>query len=253
MDRMQTGGASGSMRVGVAVAACGVLLMSLSACGGSGAGSGAKSDGGSGGKAGRAESRTVDLKRIPGVGDRLHQRIPAGSRQVVAVYGENKDSADSTVVLYTKHGSTWDRTRTWKGHNGKRGWTTNHHEGDKRSPVGVFTLSDAGGVLADPGARLPYTRSASFQAPHYWAKSHWHDFDYVIAIDYNRVKGTSPSDPTRPEGQSKGGSIWLHMDHGSGTSACVSLSESGMRYLLRTLDPDQHPVVVMGDKADLKA
>lgn len=253
MDRMQTGGANGSVRAGVAVAACGVLLMSLSACGGSGADGGAEGDGASGGKAGRAEARTVDLKRIPGVGDRLQEKIPAGSRQVVAVYGENKDSADSTVVLYTKHGSTWDRTRTWKGHNGKKGWTTDHHEGDKRSPVGVFTLSDAGGVLADPGARLPYTRSASFQAPHYWAESHWHDFDYVIAIDYNRVKGTSPSDPTRPEGQSKGGSIWLHMDHGSGTSACVSLSKSGMRYLLRTLDPDQHPVVVMGDKADLKA
>ncbi|MGW7265376.1 hypothetical protein [Streptomyces sp. NPDC054842] len=250
---MQTGGANGSMRAGVAVAACGVLLMSLSACGGSGTGSGAKGDGASGRKAGRTEARTVDLKRIPGVGDRLRKQIPAGSRQVVAVYGENKDSADSTVVLYTKDGSTWDRTRTWKGHNGKKGWTTDHHEGDKRSPVGVFTLSDAGGVLADPGARLPYTHSASFQAPHYWAKSHWHDFDYVIAIDYNRVKGTSPIDPTRPEGQSKGGSIWLHMDHGSGTSACVSLPESGMRYLLRTLDPDQHPVVVMGDKADLKA
>jgi hypothetical protein len=43
------------------------------------------------------------------------------------------------------------------------------------------------------------------------------------------------------------------MDHGSGTSACVSLSESGMEYLLRTLDPDLHPVVVMGDKAHLKA
>ncbi|MFE9836829.1 hypothetical protein ACFYP4_17145 [Streptomyces sp. NPDC005551] len=250
---MQTGGTSGSVRKGVAAAACGVLLLSLSACGGSGGGSGSKGDGGSAGKAGGAEARTVDLKRIPDVGDRLYKQIPANSRQVVAVYGEGKDSADSTVVLYTKHGATWDRTRTWKGHNGKKGWTTDHHEGDKRSPVGVFTLSDAGGVLADPGARLPYTRSASFQAPHYWAKSHWHDFDYVIAIDYNRVKGTSPNDPTRPEGQSKGGSIWLHMDHGSGTSACVSLSESGMNYLLRTLDPDRHPVVVMGDKAELKA
>ncbi|MEU1038501.1 hypothetical protein [Streptomyces sp. NPDC005907] len=250
---MQTGGTSGSVRKGVAAAACGVLLLSLSACGGSGGGSGSKGDGGSAGKAGGAEARTVDLKRIPDVGDRLYKQIPANSRQVVAVYGEGKDSADSTVVLYTKHDATWDRTRTWKGHNGKKGWTTDHHEGDKRSPVGVFTLSDAGGVLADPGARLPYTRSASFQAPHYWAKSHWHDFDYVIAIDYNRVKGTSPNDPTRPEGQSKGGSIWLHMDHGSGTSACVSLSESGMNYLLRTLDPDRHPVVVMGDKAELKA
>jgi L,D-peptidoglycan transpeptidase YkuD (ErfK/YbiS/YcfS/YnhG family) len=227
--------------------------MSLTSCGSSGDGGSAQKDDATPGQAQRADTRAVDLKRIPHVGDRLQSQIPAKSRQVVAVYGEGKDSAESTVVLYTKHGTTWDRTRSWPAHNGKKGWTTDHHEGDKRSPVGVFTLTDAGGVLPDPGAKLPYTESASFQAPHYWAKSHWHDFDYVIAIDYNRVKGTSPNDATRPEGQSKGGSIWLHMDHGSGTSACVSLSKSGMKYLLRTLDPEQHPVVVMGDKAELKA
>ncbi|NGO40679.1 hypothetical protein G6048_00405 [Streptomyces sp. YC419] len=241
------------MRTTVAAAACGAVLMSLAACGGSDGGSGHQSEARSSDRPRQAEARTVDLKRIPDVGDGLRKQIPANSRQVVAVYGEGKDSAQSRIVLYTKSGSTWDQTRSWQGHNGKKGWTTDHREGDNRSPVGVFTLSDAGGVLPDPGAGLPYTRSAGFQAPRYWAKSHWHDFDYVIAIDYNRVKGTSPGDPTRPQGQAKGGSIWLHMDHGSGTSACVSLSKSGMEYLLRTLDPDKHPVVVMGDKANLKA
>ncbi|MFI1483996.1 hypothetical protein [Streptomyces sp. NPDC020747] len=243
----------GAMRTTAVAAVSGALLMSLAACGGSDGGSGKKSDGQADGGTGTGQARTVDLKTIPDVGDKLRKQIPSGSHQVVAVYGDGKDSADSTIVLYTKSGSTWDKTRSWKGHNGKKGWTVNHRENDKRSPVGVFTLSDAGGVLSDPGAKLPYTESAGFQAPHYWAKSHWNDFDYVIAIDYNRVKGTSPNDPTRPQGQSKGGSIWLHMDHGSGTSACVSLPKSGMEYLLRTLDPDQHPVVVMGDKANLKA
>lgn len=243
----------GGMRTTAVAAVLGALVMPLAACGGSDDGSGKKSNGQAGGGSRPEQARTVDLKRIPDVGDKLRKKIPANSRQVVAVYGQGEDSAKSTIVLYTKSGSTWDKTRSWEGHNGKKGWTTDHAEGDKRSPVGVFTLSDAGGVLADPGAKLPYTQSSGFQAPHYWAKSHWNDFDYVIAIDYNRVKGTSPNDPTRPQGQSKGGSIWLHMDHGSGTSACVSLSKSGMKYLLRTLDPAKHPVVVMGDKADLRA
>ncbi|MYW63506.1 L,D-transpeptidase family protein [Streptomyces sp. SID8379] len=247
---------AGAVRAGVAAAACGVLLTTVAACGadsgdgGSGDSSGAHSSA-DGGRS--DEARAVDLKTIPDVGARYQKQIPADSQQVVAVYGDGKNSADSTIVLYTKSGDTWKKDRSWSGHNGKKGWTTDHQEGDNRSPVGVFTLSDAGGVLADPGAKLPYTHSASFQAPHYWAKSHWHDFDYVIAIDYNRAKGTSPNDPTRPQGQSKGGSIWLHMDHGSGTSACVSQSKANMEYLLKTLDPKQHPVVVMGDKADLKA
>lgn len=199
---------------------------------------------------------TKTHRHIPGVGERLRSRVPAESRQAVVVYGEGEDSAESTVVLYRRTGDEdadagWERVRSWPAHNGKKGWTLDHHEGDKRSPVGVFTLSDAGGVLPDPGAGLPYTRSDSFAAPRWWPRTHWHDFDYVIAIDYNRVKGTPPNDPTRPEGASKGGGIWLHLDHGSGTSACVSLPKSAMRHLLRTLDPAAHPVVVMGDRAGL--
>lgn len=249
-----------------ALAAAGLVL--VAGCGG-GSTKGREAAGGAGTP---SATPSTGLKSIPGVGERLRSRIPADSRQVIAVYGTGEDSTTSTVVLYTKGGAsgageggskggaaasdgdnTWTRTRSWQGHNGKRGWTMDHREGDKRSPVGVYTLSDAGGVLPDPGAKLPYTASAAFTPPSYWAKRTRHDFDYVIAIDYNRAKGVSPLDPTRPEGQAKGGSIWLHMDHGSGTSGCVSIDKSGMEYLLRTLDPEQHPVVVMGDEAHLAA
>ncbi|MFJ9542981.1 L,D-transpeptidase family protein [Streptomyces sp. NPDC101225] len=249
---------NGASRTAVAAAVLGTLLALTSGCGGAHqGGTGDRADGGEKGAAGSValtRPPTADRTRtIPGIGDRLHGRIPADSRQVVAVYGVSRNSADATAVLFTRHGSAWERTRGWSAHNGKNGWTADHHEGDRRSPIGVFTLSDAGGVLADPGARLPYTRDASFAAPREWAKSHWHDFDYVIAIDYNRVRGTAPDDPTRPQGDAKGGGIWLHMDHGSGTSACISVSESAMRYLLRTLDPALHPVMVMGDRAGLRA
>lgn len=247
----------------VTVTLLGVLLALLGGCGGQGpapdggthTGAADKAvDSPAGGGAVDQPSRLPGASdRIPDVGDRLQRRIPAGSRQVVAVYGDGRNSVDATLVLYTPQGSGWDRVRSWPAHNGKKGWTTDHHEGDKRSPVGVFTLSDVGGALPDPGARLPYTRSAAMAAPRWWPKPYRHDFDYVVAIDYNRVEGTPPNDQNRPEGYAKGGGIWLHMDHGSGTSACVSVSRTAMAYLLRTLDPDRHPVVVMGDRTDLKA
>ncbi|MFF1297087.1 MULTISPECIES: L,D-transpeptidase family protein [unclassified Streptomyces] len=225
--------------------ACGILLAALAAC------ASPRTEPAKPAARPTAAAPAAAPSGVPGIGDRFRHRVPDGSRQIVAVYGDGRNSPDSTVVLYTKHGSAWERTRSWPAHNGKKGWTTDHREGDKRSPVGVFTLTDAGSVLEDPGSKLPYTRSAAFAAPRWWAESHWHDFDYVIAIDYNRVRGTPPNDPTRPGGDAKGGGIWLHMDHGSGTSACVSLSRSAMRYLLRTLDPDRHPVVVMGDRDGL--
>lgn len=234
-----------------------VAALLIGGCGGPGGGGGGRHGADPSGATtpgpGPGASPTAGTTRIPGVGDTLRSRIPAASGQVVVVYGEGVNSADATVVLYTRRGGGWERARQWAGHNGKRGWTVRHRQDDKRSPVGVFTLSDAGGVLPDPGARLPYTAGPAFAAPRHWPRTHWHDFDYVIAIDYNRVKGTSPLDPTRPQGQDRGGGIWLHLDHGSGTSACVSLPKSGMEYLLRTLDPARHPVVVMGDRAHLAA
>lgn len=238
----------GSIRAAVG-AGCGVLsVLSLAACGVGDHGIAAARD-----QAGDTQPHRTILRRVPGIGDRLWKQVPDDSRQVVAVYGAGRNSPDSTVVVFTKHGTVWQPERSWPAHNGRKGWTTNHHQGDLRSPVGVFSLSDAGGVLAAPGAKLPYTRSADFQAPRSWNRSYWHDFDYAIAIDYNRVKGTAPNDPTRPQGQAKGGSIWLHMDHGSGTSACISQSKSAMQYLLRSLDPKLRPVVVMGDRTVLKS
>ncbi|MGC0342843.1 hypothetical protein RKD20_007877 [Streptomyces sp. SLBN-8D4] len=61
----------------------------------------------------------------------------------------------------------------------------------------MFTLSDAGGVLPDPGA--------------------------------GPAEGTPPNNQTRPRRYSDGGGIWQHMDHGSDTSACVS--SEGLRLM----------------------
>ncbi|WP_093850234.1 L,D-transpeptidase family protein [Streptomyces pini] len=256
MSRPGTRLGPGVRRTAPVICAAATAFLLLAGCGGGGA-AGAGSSPSSSSSRPRQEASWppsppgADSRRIPGVGERLHFEIPGSTRQVVAVHGAGEDSEDATVVLYTRHGETWTRERRWPAHNGRRGWTPDHRENDKRSPVGVFTLSDAGGVLPDPGAKLPYTRSAAFAAPRHWPEAYRHDFDYVIAIDYNRVRGTPPNDPTRPLGREKGGGIWLHMDHGSGTSGCVSLSRAAMEYLLRTLDPAQHPVIVMGDRRSL--
>lgn len=43
----------------------------------------------------------------------------------------------------------------------------------------------------------------------------------------------------------------MHVDHGGPTHGCVSVSAVHMIELLRTLDPADHPVIVMGDAASL--
>ena len=191
---------------------------------------------------------------IPGLGPRTRAAIPAGSSQVLVAAGKARNSSASLVTLWSRQkDGRWHPGPTWAGHNAKDGWTRNHHAGDLRSPIGVFTLHDAGGFDTDPGSKLPYDHSSAFHAGGVGFDGETLDeaFDYVIAIDYNRVPGTSPLDGTQPLGEERGGGIWVHVDHGGPTHGCISVAAPHMVTLLRTLLPADHPVIVMGDGGSL--
>ncbi|WLQ42071.1 L,D-transpeptidase family protein [Streptomyces laculatispora] len=194
-------------------------------------------------------------REIPGLGPRTRAAIPAGTRQVFVVTGESPDSSRSTAVLYTRDGpaADWRATAPWAAHNALNGWTAEHWEGDLRSPVGVYTLTAAGGRFDPPSTVFPYDLSPDFkvEGEGFHGEPLEGSFDYVIAIDYNRLPGTSPLDHTRPLGTERGGGIWIHVDHGGPTQGCVSISEDRMKELLSLLDPAKDPVVVMGDAAYL--
>ncbi|WTG93714.1 L,D-transpeptidase family protein [Kitasatospora sp. NBC_01560] len=193
---------------------------------------------------------------IPGLGAAFTARIPAETNQVVLASGQDKDANRTAVTLWTRTAEgRWLAGETWQGHNANKGWTTDHNEGDLRSPIGVFSLTDAGGRKADPGSKLPYDKDADFvvSGKGFAGEPLAGSFDYVVAINYNRVAGNSPLDPRRPNGSTKGGGIWIHVDHGGPTHGCVSVPEDKMAELIRALDPAAHPVIVMGDAASLAA
>ncbi|MFC7986145.1 L,D-transpeptidase family protein [Streptomyces sp. NPDC057336] len=187
---------------------------------------------------------------LPGVGPAMRARLPDATRQALVVTGATESSNRARAVLYERYPAQGWRAVAgpWPAHNGLRGWTDDHEAGDLHTPVGVFRLSDAGGRLPDPGTRLPYDQDPQFavSGTGHLGEPLEGSFDYVIAIDYNRVPGTTPLDKTRPLGEDKGGGVWIHVDHDGPTNACVSLSEEHMRALLTALDPDKEPVVVMG-------
>ncbi|MEV6259453.1 L,D-transpeptidase family protein [Streptomyces sp. NPDC051784] len=193
---------------------------------------------------------------IPGLGPQTLAQLPATARQAVVVTGQGPDSNRSAVELYSRDDAArgWRPVAgPWPAHNGMEGWTDHHLTDDLRSPVGIFGLTDAGGRLPDPGALLPYDEEHRFavSGEGFLGEPLEGSFDYVVAINYNRVAGTSPLDRTRPMGEERGGGIWIHVDHGGPTQGCVSLTEDRMRELLLTLDPAKEPVIVMGDQASL--
>ncbi|MER5886048.1 hypothetical protein ABT160_19690 [Streptomyces sp. NPDC001941] len=206
-----------------------------------------------GGSAGRSAPRPSGS--LPALGARTAAQVPATAQQAVVVTGEAPDSARNTVQRYQRDpGGGWKPVgNPWQGHNALKGWTDHHVQGDLRSPIGVFALTDAGGRLADPGGKLPYDHNPHFVASGTGSQGEplAGAFDYVVAINYNRKPGTTPLDWTRPLGAKRGGGIWFHVDHQGPTQACVSLEKPHMAELLRWLDPARHPVVVMGDASAL--
>ncbi len=197
-------------------------------------------------------SSTADTT-LPNLGPKTLAEVPADSGQVLEVVGAGLDSSNATVVLYQWSGAGWQAGPSWPAHNALRGWTADKQQGDLRSPIGVFGLTDAGGLDPDPGTKLPYYRSSEFVAAGrgFEGEPLAGSFDYVIAINYNRKAGVSPLDTTYPLGWEKGTGVWIHVDHGGPTHACVSIPRQDIVTLLGELDPSLHPVIVMGDAADL--
>jgi L,D-peptidoglycan transpeptidase YkuD (ErfK/YbiS/YcfS/YnhG family) len=180
--------------------------------------------------------------------------MPEETRQVLLATGDDRNGSTGVVGLYEWTASGWELTAgPWPAHNALRGWTHDHRINDLRSPIGVYGLTDAGGLLPDPGTALPYDQGPAFSlsGTGFEGEPLAGSFDYVVAINYNREPGRTPLDWSRPLGDEKGGGIWVHVDHGGPTKGCVSIAKDHMRELLRTLDPELRPVIVMGDAAAL--
>ncbi|MFF5503449.1 hypothetical protein ACF1E9_16230 [Streptomyces roseolus] len=201
------------------------------------------------------DARPRTAPRVPGLGPLTQARIPATTSQALVVTGATENSNTATAVLHQRapDGSWYEAGGPWPAHNALKGWTTDHSAGDLRTPIGVYRIGDAGGRLPDPGARLPYDQDPQFaiSGTGFRGEPLEGSFDHVIAIDYNRVPGRTPLDKERPLGAAKGGGVWIHVDHGGPTQACVALDRDDLRTLLVALDPAAGPVVVMGPAPEL--
>lgn len=192
-------------------------------------------------------------QQLPGLGPKTLAQIPTDTTQVVEAVGNGINSPTATVTLYQRDAAGWQAGPTWPAHDALDGWAVRKRQGDLRTPIGVYGLTDAGGLLANPGSKLPYYQSSEFtiSGTGFEGEPLAGAFDYVIAINYNRKTGVSPLDDTYPMGYEAGTGVWLHVDHGGPTHGCVSIPRPDIITLLRELDPAKNPVIVMGDAASL--
>ena len=205
------------------------------------------------------------------------------SRQVIVVTTPSWTSSYARLQTWRKtDAGRWvrvvDPIPARVGWNGVRR-AENRVQNSGTTPAGTFALLSGFG-LADPrGVDLPYRavdsndwwpydptdpKTYNVLQPHRvqhakwrpdWAErlaSYRKQYRYAVVLDYNLPDGIRWRDGQRVARSradtSAGGGIFLHVNGSGATAGCVSIASRPMLRVLKWLDPDKDPVIVIGPR-----
>ncbi len=196
------------------------------------------------------------------------QALPLGystgaATRVITVVAPSTGSTTAVLSAWSKApGGGWLRYgSTVTAHVGSEGLTTQPSESKSATPIGIFTLTEAFGALANPGTALPYFQT---DAADWWISqsgslynTHQHCssgcsftqgnpnehlryetpfYNYAVVIDYNRF----------PVRQGAGSAFFLHVTDGAATAGCVAIPQPTLVTLMRWLTPAAQPRILIG-------
>lgn len=180
----------------------------------------------------------------------LNYDFASDTGYIIDVISSGGSSANLSV--YSKNGDgSWNKLFTVAANLGRNGISGNKHEGDNKTPTGLYSLGQAFGVGSNPGCTKSYLQvndnyywvddsnsqyynrlvNASETGIEWNSAEHLSDYStayyYAIAIDYNT--SCTPG---------RGSAIFLHCSTGGGTAGCVAIPQSYMEEILRTITGD---------------
>ncbi len=205
------------------------------------------------------------------------------SRQVVIVTAAGWDTSYARLQTWQK-----SRSGDWRRVLGpvpaRIGWSGFRREAKRlqntgKTPAGTFDLLRGFGLRKPNGVDLRYRvvdrndwwpydphdpktyNVMQFRRVHRsqwrtnWAErlaSYTRQYRYSVVLDYNLPSGVKWRNGQRiatdPANTRKGGGIFLHVNGTGATAGCVSVKRHQMRRILRWLNPDLDPVIVMGPR-----
>ena len=229
------------------------------------------------------------LLEIPGGAFAQSPAAPlAECNQLVVVVTKDWDAVPGKMFLFERNGVD----RPWHpgvksfpvvvGRNGL-GWGRGvnapanragpvKHEGDGKSPAGIFRLSSAFGLAAPAkmkSVRLPYVQlTASIEcvddvkSTNYnsivdrakFAAADWNSSEKMRDVGARYRLGVVVDHNTDPRENGGGSCIFLHiwLNARTGTSGCTAMEAAKMESLLSWLDPSAHPMLVQLPESEYK-
>ncbi len=165
----------------------------------------------------------------------------------------------ATVQAWQRSGPCWVAAGgPWAGSIGYNGFSDHHREGDGTTPTGIYGIGPViYGNAPDPGVQEPY---------HQLVCGDWWD-EASTSPFYNTFQHV-PCGTTPPFGGNSealwtetgpypsfavdliipyaGSAIFLHAATGSATNGCVSIPLPDLDQVLRWINPNDNPAIVMG-------
>ncbi|MFZ0322612.1 MAG: L,D-transpeptidase family protein [Actinomycetes bacterium] len=210
-----------------------------------------------------------------------------GARQAVVVTSRDWSTSFARLQTWQLGGDgVWRQvmsaTRARLGWNGFAPAAL-RRQGSGETPAGTFGLLRGFGTTDPGGVQLPYRvvdlndwwpydptdpktynvmqlrRPPAADWRSTWAEhlaGFGHQYLFAVVIDYNLPQGivrTTDGEriATDPANTRKGGGIFLHVSGGGPTAGCVSVRRADMRRIIRWLDPQDSPRIVMGPRGTL--
>jgi len=212
------------------------------------------------------------------------------ARQAIVVTGRSTGSTYATLRAFARGDDGRWRAAfpAMAARNGYGGWqwAAKRVQDTGTTPIGTFRITEAFGLAANPGAKLPYRR---VDGNDYWVgdakdprtynlfqpvaapQRTWRigqaerlaayprQYRYVAVIDFNRPAAVSISwdaerheyFTTKPAVIGRGSAIFLHVNGKGSTAGCVSITQANLVNILRWLDPHQKPRIVMAPASDI--
>ena len=204
------------------------------------------------------------------------------SRQVVVVTAANWETSHARLQTWEKTPDGWQQvlapTKARLGWSGFRR-AANRLQNTGKTPAGTFELLRGFGLAKPKGVDIPYrivdnndwwpydpTDSKTYNVVQYrrvqhakwrtgWAerlRSYRTQYRYSVVIDYNLPSGIKRRNgqriATQPADTRKGGGIFLHVNGSGATAGCVSIPREDLRHVLKWLNPNRDPLIVMGPR-----
>lgn len=163
------------------------------------------------------------------------------------VFVKYTGGSKAKVMMYSKRADEWKCILECQGYVGQKG-INKRKEGDRKTPAGVFNLTEAFGIKENPGTSMPYI---DINKHLYWCadKEYYnqlidvretphkcngeHLIDYVPQYNYGMILNYNSKNIYK-----KGSAIFLHCKGKKPyTLGCIAVSEKCMIKILKNAEP----------------